>query len=478
MKKYFIEENGKANGPFSFEDLKNQPLKKSSLIWFEGLKEWTILENIPELQGVIGTIKPPPIPKRKNKSNRLLIILLFFIPLLAFSFWSYYKLYPKWKNQKTFNMELENFKKTDSINFEVFNTLLLDGVLEANYILGLYNERIGDTLVAIEFFEKSLSTNKKIPAIYSMMKLNHSDSLRYKKLIVEVLPNWLKYINEEDWLSQIEAGKIYSEGLVVKKDNNLAKNYFLKAVSNGSTLGMVFLGNLFRKGNTDSKQKANKLYQKAYQMGNYNGMSAIGIEHYENSNFEDAKKWFLNSSEKKNIQGEYWLGVYYAQGKFEEENLDSALFWLNVASTNQSDRSYFNMEIKNHSNRLISEINSLKEEREAEALRIAEELEEEKRNKASRATSSRRTQKSTNDDEINKYVSCYYCGRGFYQMDGFVKGLSLNCASSYSKRLSDIKIAYNAGYPESQLSYLFRIYQGGEWYCTRKCVYDSRNCLD
>ena len=47
----------------------------------------------------------------------------------------------------------------------------------------------------------------------------------------------------------------------------------------------------------------------------------------------------------------------------------------------------------------------------------------------------------------------------------------------FSQPINDIAIAYNAGYPVENLQYLVNSYERGEWYCTRKCVYESGNCL-
>lgn len=64
---YFIVVNRKQIGPFSLEELKSKPIKRDSLVWTEGLNEWTPLEQIPELAELLKTI-PPPIPRKSSVS--------------------------------------------------------------------------------------------------------------------------------------------------------------------------------------------------------------------------------------------------------------------------------------------------------------------------------------------------------------------------------------------------------------------------
>lgn len=60
MRTYFIYDGQDQLGPFTLEELKRQKLSKQTLVWFEGLADWTTVENIPELAGLVNT--PPPLP--------------------------------------------------------------------------------------------------------------------------------------------------------------------------------------------------------------------------------------------------------------------------------------------------------------------------------------------------------------------------------------------------------------------------------
>lgn len=61
MKKYFYSNGKEKNGPFSLEDLKNKEINPNTLIWFEGLDDWTAAKYILELEEILQ-LSPPPIP--------------------------------------------------------------------------------------------------------------------------------------------------------------------------------------------------------------------------------------------------------------------------------------------------------------------------------------------------------------------------------------------------------------------------------
>lgn len=64
MKHYFYSDGEKQKGPFTFEQLKNENIKKETLIWFEGLDDWKPAKEIQELDEIFELI-PPPIPKNE-----------------------------------------------------------------------------------------------------------------------------------------------------------------------------------------------------------------------------------------------------------------------------------------------------------------------------------------------------------------------------------------------------------------------------
>lgn len=67
MKHYYYADKDQQLGPFSFDELKTKRLKKKTLVWTDGLSEWTFAENIPELHDILIS-EPPPLPA-KAKEN-------------------------------------------------------------------------------------------------------------------------------------------------------------------------------------------------------------------------------------------------------------------------------------------------------------------------------------------------------------------------------------------------------------------------
>jgi hypothetical protein len=69
MKEFFIHDGEAEKGPYTLEQLKSISLKKETLVWFDGLEQWTIAGNLPELNELFVTkLTPPPLTKTINES--------------------------------------------------------------------------------------------------------------------------------------------------------------------------------------------------------------------------------------------------------------------------------------------------------------------------------------------------------------------------------------------------------------------------
>lgn len=65
---YYIAADGQQQGPFTIEDLKEKGIRKDTLVWTEGLEDWTKAEYIPVLKNILKAT-PPPLPKTETKST-------------------------------------------------------------------------------------------------------------------------------------------------------------------------------------------------------------------------------------------------------------------------------------------------------------------------------------------------------------------------------------------------------------------------
>ncbi len=65
--KYFIVENNKQSGPFSIYELKDKGITSETLVWAEGMIDWTPAWKVDELRAFLFNTKdastPPPLPE-------------------------------------------------------------------------------------------------------------------------------------------------------------------------------------------------------------------------------------------------------------------------------------------------------------------------------------------------------------------------------------------------------------------------------
>ena len=62
MQKFYIALNGEKTGPFSYDELKMKGINKDTLIWTEGIDNWTKAEHIALVKDIL-IATPPPIPR-------------------------------------------------------------------------------------------------------------------------------------------------------------------------------------------------------------------------------------------------------------------------------------------------------------------------------------------------------------------------------------------------------------------------------
>ncbi|WP_298542466.1 SPFH domain-containing protein [uncultured Aquimarina sp.] len=64
---YFYASNGQQAGPVSFDQLKalfaNRTVNKDSLVWKQGMANWTAIKDVEELKSFLGGSTPPPLPR-------------------------------------------------------------------------------------------------------------------------------------------------------------------------------------------------------------------------------------------------------------------------------------------------------------------------------------------------------------------------------------------------------------------------------
>lgn len=347
MKKYFYSDGVNQKGPYTLDELAEKKLNKNTLVWFDDITDWAPLHTFPELLSVVQNTPPPLKLKNIKKSKSKFIVLLTAIFLVAFLILSYFILYPKWLNDKKYNAAMEVFKRTDSIQFDVFNELEKSNYIEASFMLGWHFRRNADTIQATSFYKKALTTKNRLPALFGLYLIS-ADSLNYKKNINDEFIKWIDGIKKEDWVNQINASWLGDLNLLtgMNSDINTQIVFLDWAVENGSVLAMELRANKYlysTKQELEDLEKGIKLLKKASSLGYSRAMTALGnFYQFQKDDTQEALKWYRKAAKLKNLQAEYRIGEMYDINKEISPLLgasstnDSINYWLNRAILNKS----------------------------------------------------------------------------------------------------------------------------------------------
>jgi uncharacterized membrane protein YhaH (DUF805 family) len=69
MKKYFYSDGKEKHGPLSLDELKHENITKQTLIWFEGLDDWTQAGELDEMKPILELQPPPILTEEKEESS-------------------------------------------------------------------------------------------------------------------------------------------------------------------------------------------------------------------------------------------------------------------------------------------------------------------------------------------------------------------------------------------------------------------------
>ncbi|TVQ49464.1 MAG: DUF4339 domain-containing protein [Saprospirales bacterium] len=61
MKRFFYSDGENQFGPFTIEELKEKPIKPDTLIWYQGLEEWTAASDAALIKEELGFVKKPVV---------------------------------------------------------------------------------------------------------------------------------------------------------------------------------------------------------------------------------------------------------------------------------------------------------------------------------------------------------------------------------------------------------------------------------
>lgn len=143
MKKYYYSDGKQQFGPFSKEELQCKSISKDTLVWYEGLTEWTKAGDVEELVDLFPntatpppmpenkTVTPPPMPKQKNKKRKKILLIIGCILLVTISVYAVDQIIYHNKMNTIFS-ELENPKRHITIIDVEFKDNILSGRIKNN----------------------------------------------------------------------------------------------------------------------------------------------------------------------------------------------------------------------------------------------------------------------------------------------------------------------------------------------------------
>ena len=117
---YFIEINSKKEGPFNFEQVLEQGIRRNTLVWKQGLSNWVKADELPEFNEIFSKTPRELPPKHKTEIaksvKRFLNSLFIGIVLASLSTIIHFGFeYSKYSNR---NQELEDLGMFEQIEPE------------------------------------------------------------------------------------------------------------------------------------------------------------------------------------------------------------------------------------------------------------------------------------------------------------------------------------------------------------------------
>lgn len=187
MKKYWIIIGKEQKGPFNFEELFKHNINPKSKVWYNGIKDWTVFESLPDFLEYQNYVKDQTIKKKKN-SNKLFLIILAIIAVSTLSFFLFNKFsfteeMAKKETERLFSLlSLENpnqdeLEKIYPNYSKIGQRLLLKEKIEINNvsknsfgnydIFATYNKKIPITVeVTRENFKNKIISSKGLSYYY------------------------------------------------------------------------------------------------------------------------------------------------------------------------------------------------------------------------------------------------------------------------------------------------------------------------
>lgn len=181
--------------------------------------------------------------------------------------------------------------------------------------------------------DKGNENAKKELKSYEASRKNESE--KYKHIDF----NNIKRLAENgDSNAQNNLGLCLEEGLITKKDENMAFYWYQKSAEQGNSRGQNSLGYCYENGigTTIDKEKSFYWYQKSAEQGNADALNNVGNFYLNgivvNKDELKALYFYQQAAEKGNPIAQFNIGCMYFNGLGLQQDKEKACFWLKKSS--------------------------------------------------------------------------------------------------------------------------------------------------
>ena len=137
--------------------------------------------------------------------------------------------------------------------------------------------------------------------------------------------------NNGDTTVFVELGDIYRKGISTKVDYPKALYYYQIAAQKGNVRAYLGLGIIYQYG-CSSIKKDNDLALEYFEKAGSDGLLKIGLLYYMKNNYNKAFKYFSLSAEQNSSEGHFWLGSVYQSGTGAKQDINLAINHFKISS--------------------------------------------------------------------------------------------------------------------------------------------------
>ncbi len=229
MKTYYIH-NGKENsGPFDLEELKEKKITKTTLVWFEGMDQWSHAGDIDELKSFFVVIPPPlknipQLPKENKEVSRKTILGLeknyFFIALVIFILVIVTLTFNNYQENRSLDFEQKN-RQTEFHNLQMEQK---QNEIDEQKMQAIIQEKIESEKIARERKE---TINNRLLEIKNTINGTNSELENDKKKLVDARDfKFLRTANEKnEQISQLQNAITLKQNEIRKLENEANRLY-------------------------------------------------------------------------------------------------------------------------------------------------------------------------------------------------------------------------------------------------------------